>query len=246
MSIRLGIFLGFVVLFSPLTHGMGMVINGDFSDGLNDWTTLGDVNEQLEEALVPDDGAGTGSSSLYQGVALAPGSYEFQFDFLGDMSSNVPPGSFPDLFSASLYFIDDINSFDLVNSFFDDVIALFDLDFFGLAPINGSAGSSPKGAGWTRWALSFNNSYNFAIPTFETFDGNFLADSVVRIDNVSITANPAQVPSPSSLILLLSGLIGIAARYRQRTAQRTGSKGKKTPASCCAITSRAFHPSGWG
>jgi len=232
------------MLVSPLTHGM--VINGDFSDGLNDWTTLGDVSELLEEALVADDGAGTGSGSLYQGVALMAGNYQLQFDFLGDLSSSVPGGTFPDVFAASLYFIDDINNFDLLNSVFDDVIALFDLDFAGLLPSNGSGGSSPKGPDWTRWTLSFNNSYNFAIPTFETFDGNFLADSVVRIDNVSITASPAQVPSPSSLLLLLPGLFGISVRLRRRTAQRTGDKGGITPTSCRAVTARAFHPSGWG
>lgn len=208
-----------ILSFSPLSHGS--VINGDFASGLSGWTVLGDVTAAAEEALAADDGAGAGSSSLYQGVALAPGSYQLSFDFLGELSSSVPPGTFPDLFGASLYFIDDpISNFDLINGVFDAVISLFDQDASGLlAPIggfNGGAGSSPKGTSWTRWTVNFNNQFDNAIPTFETFDGNFLADSRVRIDNVSI--NPvAAAPLPSSAALLLLALATLR-KVRRRAA----------------------------
>ncbi len=196
------------------------VLNGTFDSGLSDWVVEGDVTDDSGAARLGDSGAEY--SLLYQGVALGPGAYALQFDFLNGLSDEVlsDPFTFPDAFFASLYFIDDLAAFDLATLSYDAVHSLLDLDATGPYNVHGQGllSASPLGAGWTRFRYSFLNSHAYALPTFEFFNLNGLrSDSAVLVDNVTIeaVAPPAVVPEPASLILMVAGVLAGAALRRR-------------------------------
>ena len=219
-------FAAMLVLFSVLGMSGSVeaapILNGGFSPGLAGWTAAGDVSVTStgEAALGDNDET---YSSLYQGVALDPGLYTIEFDFRNLLSIDVPQGTFPDTFFASLYFANDLTQFDLKNSVFDDATALFDLDANGFFNSSGVIGASTIGDGWLHFSMNFQNDYGYAIPTFELFDMNFVNnDSTVLLDNVSITSSaPAPVPEPATLLLLGSGCMTLlAGNLRSRWKKR--------------------------
>lgn len=212
--------LGFFALFAQQSYGSPL--NGDFSSNLDHWTASGAVSVVSQEAQLTDNQGS--DSQLYQGVALTAGQYTLDFDVFNQLSSDVPGGSFPDTFFASLYFINDLSQFDLANAIFDGGLGLFDLDYSGVANNQGAIGSSIKGVDWLHFSILFNNSYNFAIPTFELFNLNATdSDSQVFVDNVVISAVPANntVPEPSTLFLWLVGLSAFYFSRNRRNAVYT-------------------------
>lgn len=192
------------------------IVNGTFDTGLTGWTSEGDVLA-ASDASLGDDGALY--SLLYQGVALAPGSYRFEFDFLNALSGDlIDDLSFPDTFFASLYFTNDLGTFDLANAVFDDVQSVMDLDASGPYNVAGTIGGSVLGPQWTHVTYDFTNAYAYVVPVFELLDLNGIgADSNVRVDNVSITAQSAIVPEPATFTLLALGLAGTVVRTRKRS-----------------------------
>ncbi|WFP48582.1 hypothetical protein PL263_10700 [Methylomonas sp. EFPC3] len=196
-----------VSLFALSTQlSLAAPLNGDFSSNLDSWVTSGPVGSVAQAAQLTDNQGG--DSSLFQGVALASGQYTLEFDALNLLSRDIPNGNFPDAFFASLYFANDLNQFDLANGIFDNALALFDLDYSGVANNNGAISASALGGDWFHFSILFNNSYGFAIPTFELFNLNATdGDSQVLIDNVVISSAPTStVPEPASLLLWLIGL----------------------------------------
>ena len=204
-----------LVLFAQASQAV--VLNGDFSNGLADWTTEGSVTTTVsQEARLGDDDPFYGI--LFQGVPLDSGRHTLSFDFDGSqLSSTVPGGAFPDAFFASLYFIDDLPSFSLdpFDPVFDDVIALFDLDHSGVTCF-GSPGPcagrvTDIGNSWLNYSVGFTNAFQHVIPVFELYDGNFIVDSALLLDNVEIAA--AAVPVPGTL-LLVGGMLMMTRRGR--------------------------------
>lgn len=193
-----------------------MVVNGTFDTGLSGWTTDGDVTAGPEAAL--GDNA-TIYSLLYQGVALTPGQYRLEFDLRNLLSADVSadPFAFPDTFFASLFFIDDLGTFDPGAAVFDDVTPLLDLDYTGAYNVTGALGASVLGPDWSHYTLDFTNTHAYAIPTFELLDFNFVSgDGSVLLDNVSITQPTGVVPEPATLTLFAMGLAGsVVARRRK-------------------------------
>ena len=188
--------------------------NGDFANGLVAWSTVGDVSTNNQEAVLGDNNAT--DSLLYQALALAPGQYSLQFDFLNRLSSDVPTFGFLDTFFSSLYFINDVSQLDILGGGFDAVTSLFDLDANDLVNITNSVITSGKGGNWQHYALTFQNNFNYVVPAFELLEQNFInADSTVRIDNASIQVSA--VPEPGTLLLVGSGLLFIGRMVRCRT-----------------------------
>ena len=200
-----------VFLLFNVSHAS--LINGDFSSGLDGWTTEGDVSKTGdEEAALGDDNKPW--SALYQPIKLAPLTYTIEFDFLNNLSGVVPAGTFLDTFYASLYFINDITQFHLLSLQYDESQPLADMDANGVFnDYGGSIVSSAKGGEWQHFSMSFYNAYTYVIPTFELSDFNFIdKDSQVFIDNVRI--NP--VPEPATILLLGAGLAGLGGFVRKK------------------------------
>lgn len=211
-----------LMVLPPANVSHANLMNGDFSAGLNGWTTEGfiipdgDVQVVNEEAILGD--SGEIYSALYQPVTLVPFIYTIEFDIKNDLSDFVPadpPFAFFDSFFATLYFIDDTAQFDLASGVYDGSFALFDMDAFGVFNSNGVIEPSAKGQDWLHFRATFNSTFAHVIPTFELLDFNFTdSDSKALVDNVSI--NP--IPEPATLLLVGSGLatlIGMAHKRRK-------------------------------
>ena len=189
------------------------VENGTFDAGLTGWTSQGDVTAVTHASLGDD---GSIYSLLYQAVALGPGSYRLEFDFLGMLAPSA--SAFPDTFYAALYFIDDPALFDLAATppVFDDVSPLFDLDASGPSNVDGILSPSAIGGDWNHFAFNFTNNYAYGIPVFEFFDFDGIGDNgEVRIDNVSLSRRQVVIPEPATLALAAIGMAGIAAARRR-------------------------------
>lgn len=212
----------FFLMFLSLTT-QASVVNGEFSDALSEWTAADNVSvDTAGHAVLGDSGAD--SRALYQGVALAPGKYQLSFDFNGNGLSPSGP-SFLDVFSASLYFTNNLGSFDPLDpSTFaaSPDPGLFDLDssgktFWEAGPDNiTSNGPNTPPSPWEHFNFLFDQTYAYAIPFFELFNvGNVPGDSTVLLDNVSI--QPASAPEPAPILLLATVLLPLAATRWRRT-----------------------------
>lgn len=209
--------LGIAVACLAAAPGYTDVMNGDFGAGLSNWTTSGDVTGTTEATLGDNNEI---YSYILQPVALANGSYRLEFDFLNLLSSDDANG-FPDMFFASLFFTNDLPSFDLAGAIFDDVTPLMDLDASGALNVAGVLSPSMVGPSWTHFSFDFTNNYSYAIPVFELLDLNFVsADSAVSLDNVSISQPSGVVPEPATITMVAMGLAGCIATRKRRAQSR--------------------------
>lgn len=205
-----------VVLLLFIGQARADLVNGDFSNDLNGWYSAGTTVSSDGIAVLSD--SVTSLSYLYQPVAGITGAkYQYSFDIKTDSSIVVPDFSFPDTFFASLYFVDDKSSFDLSTpTTYDDALAILDADTWGVTVWDGEFSPIAGTVDWFRYSLTFQNEYNWIIPTFELLASNLIAgDSTVYIDNIALNET-APIPEPSTLLLFCSGLVGLAGLARSR------------------------------
>lgn len=207
---------GVVALAVP---GRADFSNGDFSSGLTDWTSQGDVVAVSETAALGDNNATV--SAIYQPVAWPVGSFTLEFDFREDISGSMPQGSFPDTAFASLYFADDPQTFD-PNSpgSFNSAVGLFEIDTSGQYVLNGTVTPGIQGGDWYHYAITLENTSGYLIPYIELHDQNFITnDSRLYVDNFSVV-----VPEPATLALFgTGGLLMLARARRARHLARNGA-----------------------
>jgi hypothetical protein len=165
--------------------------NGDFSSGLDQWNGEGTVVAQNNEALFRDQ---VPVSRLWTAYNFS-GPGLFSFDFSSILSTNVPPAAGPDVFFVTLYFVNDLDTFDLLTGQFDEAQPLLDIDRAGPAPTVGVVESSvAKPSGWSLYSTFIDTAYRFVIPVFEFFNDNLATnDSEIRIDNVSLLSTKPRI-----------------------------------------------------
>ncbi|MBU2985705.1 PEP-CTERM sorting domain-containing protein [Saccharophagus degradans] len=207
-------FLVSTVLAFGLASGADAgLINGDFEDGLNGWEAYDDVSENGGVAIIGDNTA-YGASTLFQASNTGAGVVNFEFDFFAGISDDVTSGHFSDIFVSSLYFTNDLATFDLFGGY-EGVQWMFDVDAYGEIVYDGTITDSAVGTGWRHFSFEFVSSYDYVVAVFDIFEINGNIDSTFQIDNVSLSAVIASVPEPSSMVLFLS-LLGFAGLVRVR------------------------------
>jgi hypothetical protein len=212
-DMRRGALFFALILGAAQTNVLASLINGSFSDGLNSWTTHGDVTAATGAAVLGDDAAT--HSVLYQLVDWPMGSFSLEFDFQNNLSLDHPAGTFSDAFFASLYTTDHPETFDPDHGGFDSAVGLFDMDANGIYHVNANATitASPLGGTWFHYSGTLSNPSGTVIPYFEEFDLNFVnADSWVGIDNVQMQL----VPEPTALGLAATGALAFLFRAWRR------------------------------
>lgn len=202
-----------VLAFGLASGAHAGLINGDFEDGLSSWETYDDVSENGGVAIIGDNTA-YGASTLFQASNTGAGVVNFEFDFFAGISDDVTSGHFSDIFVSSLYFTNDLATFDLFGGY-DDVQWMFDVDAYGEIVYDGTITDSAVGTGWRHFSFEFVSSYDYVVAVFDIFEINGNIDSTFQIDNVSLSAVIASVPEPSSMVLFLS-LLGFAGLVRVR------------------------------
>jgi hypothetical protein len=193
------------------------VTNGDFTSGIDAWSTSGDTSVVGGELVLSDDGPA--SSGAWQVAASEASRMLLEFDVLGALSSFSPtdPFGFPDLFAASIYLFDDPTGFDPSDGTALGAVSVLSIDWDGPFDVFADVVPADRGGDWLHVSLAFDSSYAYYAPAFELFELGFVGgDSTVRIDDVVITP----VPEPGTAILLLLGLAGLGLDRRSATAQQ--------------------------
>lgn len=216
-----GLFLVSSSYSCPLIAG---VMNGDFSSGLMSWETEGSVIVTSEGALLADDTVTY--SNLFQPVNEGPGRYELAFEFRSDLGAPNPPVSdFSDLGFVSIYFVDDIVTFELTEfaASFDTGTAVLDVDDTGVTFANSAAsiGYSPQGGEWARLTMLFDSSHQWIIPAFELFEFNFQDnDSTFFVNNVTLEKQTVPAPPTWALCVIGGPMLFRMARRSGRSDRR--------------------------
>ena len=155
-------------------------------------------------------------SYLYSFNPLSPGMYNIDFDIRNDLSNATAPPPAPlfaflDTFYATLLFMDKKTLPDCDGCY--ESMPMFDLDAGGIFNSFGAISQSTEGPDWLHFSMAFQNTHAYIVPGFELIDWNCIDDdSQVQITNVCIS----QIPIPSALLLLGSGLIGTVGLMRRR------------------------------
>jgi hypothetical protein len=177
--------------------------NGDFSAGLDAWTTTGAVIVDSEELVLADDGPA--SSGAWQVVAAESSRARLEFDVLGTPSSFTPsdPFGFPDIFAASLFLFDEPAGFDPVAGTALSATSVLSIDSDGPYDVFADVAPAARGGGWQHVSIEFDTPHAYFAPAFELFELALVGgDSRVRIDDVTVTS----LPEPGTGVFLLLGL----------------------------------------
>ncbi len=214
-SVTLGLLAACILLLSSPAAAL---TNGDFSAGLDGWTTAGGVSVVAEELVLSD--AGPASSSAWQAVAAQDPRTVLAFDVRGSLSSFIPadPFGFADIFATSIYLFDDPTDFDPADGAALGAVSVLSLEVDGPFDVFASVTPAGRGGDWLHVSLEFESPNAYFAPAFELFELALVGgDSFVYIDNVVVTP----VPEPSTGLLLMFGLVGL--RAARRTAKRMGA-----------------------
>jgi hypothetical protein len=178
---------------AALSPGANLLVNGDFSDGVNNWQSAGRVAPLDGLAVVTDDGATR--SLLWQTAAIPAGRFEVEFEFRNLFSNAVPAGTLLDSGFVSIYFFSNPQAFDPLDSgTFESATGLLDLDANGPSNFPADASLLPAdcGSDYVRFNGFFENtgSLFFAL-VFDLVDLNFVNDDSAFVINRASVARTA-------------------------------------------------------
>ena len=203
MSVRRAVLISLVTLLTPVScFGAPLNPNFDFSSGLSDWDATGDVADDAGVAVLSD---ASGGGTLLQSTQTGPGAFTLSFDLFSAVAAagtqGTPGNVFPDLGAGTLYFSN--SALTVATLAGEAYTPLFDADSNGV--VSGLSNVA-LGNGWFRYTLEFSTALSFLTPVFDLFDQDFVTNSALKIDNVTIEAAVAPVPEPMSMLLLGAAL----------------------------------------
>jgi len=208
------------------------VLNGGFSSGLTSWTQLGDVSIQSGAALLTtaavnfeDDAPASAGAFNFSGIAAADSSNSLDtFSNLSVDALDPDAGSLVFAFEGSaLKQTFTVGAGDVI--FFqwqfltNDPLADYAYVVINGTKINlGQASLASTSSSPFAFESAVNTFSSQAFPSAQTVDfvvgvvdvNDFNGTTALQFDNVQI------VPEPSSAMLALAGLLGLAGRRRSR------------------------------
>ena len=160
--------------------------NANFSNGLTDWKTEGDVTTDTLHAVLRDTGA---DPVLYQAVTGNSYAYELRFDIdLGGVSDRPGSGSF-DTIRFTVYEGDTAATLTPATAAKEQV--LIEGNASGLTALVSNAQIAPNpvlGFGYASVVVEIFSSYAAIAPAVKVFNNNGLVDTQIRITNVRLIA----------------------------------------------------------
>jgi hypothetical protein len=184
--------------------------NFSFSSGLTGWSADGDVAVVSGVTELTDP---NGGGTLLQSTNTGPGSFVLTFDLFNGLAPKGNPGFpgnvFADLGAGTLYFSN--SALTLTTLAGNSSTVLFDAASSGVVT---TLSSVALGSGWFQYTLAFQTAFSYVTPVFDLFDQDFVANSILKIDNVKLEAAAAPVPEPATVILLAGAIPFIRRRIR--------------------------------
>jgi hypothetical protein len=195
------------LLMCSVPSQANLIQNGDFGSGLAGWTTWGSVTASSGAATLGDT-TSAGLSGLSQTFYLSPGTtgVSISFDYL--FGGTDTTSRYSDIFSSTFAFASSVLPFINLNNLVWTLSSSAQfgsvLHFNAFYTITNLVNVNPNAL------ISFNLT---ELAGFLCQDGT---NTSVRIDNVNVAGAPAPVPEPATLLLLGSGLLGLAGTSRLR------------------------------
>jgi hypothetical protein len=219
LLVRFAVAFALVFSVQRSARAAAMVTNGTFDQGVEGWEIRGAVAGSTGIAVMTDNNVTR--SLFFQPVPATTEKFAIAFDFRNALSSTVPIGRLADTFFATLYFTNNLQTFDIDTGNYDRAVPLFDMDANGAFDVQGTIGPSSKGVDWSRFTAVFDNLHSHVVPAFELRDLNLINDdSAVALDNVVLFVVPE--PACPTLAAFGSGmLLGLRRRAVVCTIERT-------------------------
>ena len=211
-------FIGFFFLVFTSGANASVIVSEGFESGTlasfvsSGGVTVGDLsgNSVVEMTDYEYDFSNPVDTTLSQSFLSGAGSYTFSFEYNANIAQPIGAFDFPDVFQASIYFTNDIDSFDIFDAGSYEVLDLFSLDSLGLTSVDADVAIGNGGIG-NQVSIDFVTEFSYVIPYFSLLEIDYIAEnSTVYLDNLVLEKNPIVVPEPGVLWLFLVGIAGLA------------------------------------